>query len=274
MKPYVVKDILDANGNIVSSTQPEVKRQVISEETSETMRSLMEQVVIAKGGTNAAVKGYRIGGKSGTSQKQNPGDDPNARIGSYVAVAPVDDPAVTVLVMIDEPQSGDIYGSVIAAPVVASIMADTLPYLGYSPKYSAEEAAQMEVAVPTLLKYGVLEAESKLAATGLGKPKVIGSGNTVVKQVPSAGSMIPRDGTVILYTEGDGDKMVTVPNVIGLKPSIAKQRLESLNLNVVIKGVSGGDESLLSITTQSLSPESSVPIGSVIEITSVQKDTD
>lgn len=269
--PHVVKDVLDENGNVVRSVQTEVKRQVISEETSATVRGMMEEVVTAKSGVNAAVKGYRIGGKSGTSQKQNPGDSEDARIGSYIAVAPIDDPEIAVLVMIDEPQSGEIYGSVIAAPPAASILADTLPYLGFSPKYTAEELAAMETTVPLLVDKGVLEAESKLAASGLGKPKVVGDGNTVIKQVPTAGSKIPKDGTVIIYTDDTQEKTVTVPNVIGLSPKLAKQKLEQLQLNVVLHGADGD---LSKITVQSLEPETEVPIGTVIEITGVRSDTD
>lgn len=274
MTPYVVKDILDENGNIISSTQPEVKRQVISEETSAIMRELMERVVYDKAATNAYVKGYRIGGKSGTSQKQNPGDSEDARIGSYVSIAPIDDPEIAVFVMIDEPQSGDVYGSVVAAPVTASIMADTLPYLGYSPKYSEEEAAEMEVTVPTLLTKKILEAESALSAVGLGKPTIIGDGSYVVRQVPSSGNSIPRDGTVILYTEDVGDEMTTVPDVVGLKPSIAKQKLEDAQINVIINGPTGDDETYLEITSQSLEAGQEIPIGTVMEVTSTRMDTD
>lgn len=274
MQPYIVKDILDENGNIISSTQPEVKRQVISEETSAIMRQLMEKVVYDKTATNAYVKGYRIGGKSGTSQKQNPGDDENARIGSYVSVAPIDDPEIAVLVMIDEPQSGDVYGSVVAAPVTASIMADTLPYLGYSPQYSSEEAEKMEVTVPTLLEKGILEAESALAAVGLSKPQIVGNGNYVVRQVPSSGNMIPRDGRVILYTEDVSETMTTVPNVLGMTPSIAKQRLKDAKLNVIINGPTEEAGEKLEITTQSLEANTQVPIGTVMEITSTRLGTD
>lgn len=270
--PHLVKDILDENGNVIYSTPTEVKRQAISEETSALMRDMMESVVTEKTGSNAYVKGYRTGGKSGTSQKQNPGDKEGVYISSYIGVAPIDDPEIAVYVMIDESTSGDIYGSVVAAPVVTSVMSDVLPYLGFTPKYTAEDLETMNTTMPLLTGRGVLEAESKLSAVGLGKPKIIGDGATVVKQVPSVGSPIPKDGMVILYTEDAEEEMVSIPDVIGLKPALAQSRLEKLNLNVVING--SDDPVYAKITEQNIAKDTQVPIGTVIELTSVRSDTD
>ena len=174
--------------------------------------------------------------------------------------------------MIDESTSGDIYGSVVAAPVVTSVMSDVLPYLGFTPKYTAEDLETMNTTTPLLTGRGVLEAESKLSAVGLGKPKIIGDGATVVKQVPSVGSPIPKDGMVILYTEDAEEEMVTIPDVIGLKPALAQSRLEKLNLNVVING--SDDPVYAKITEQNIAKDTQVPIGTVIELTSVRSDTD
>lgn len=270
--PHVVKDFLDENNNVVSSVPTTVKRQVISEQTSAQLRTMMERVVDDKGGTNAAIKGYRIGGKSGTSQKLNQ-PDKNARIASYIGVAPADKPEIAVYVMVDEPTSGDVYGSVIAAPAVASIMSDTLPYLGYSPVYSEEEAQKLEVTMPYLLKKGVLEAQSKLSAVGLKKAVVIGEGNTVTRQVPSVASKIPKDGIIYLYTDDAEETTVTMPNVVGLSPSIAMKRLEAVNLNVIVNGMAI-DHSKSKITEQSVPEGTSVPIGTVVEITCIKSDTD
>lgn len=270
--PHVVKDFLDADNNIISSVGSNIKRQVVSEETSKQLRVMMEAVVDVKGGTNASIKGYRIGGKSGTSQKLNQ-PDKEARIASYIAVAPVNKPEIAVYVMVDEPTSGDVYGSVIAAPAVANIMRDTLPYLGYNPSYNEEEVAKLEVAVPYMLKLGVLEAQSKLSAVGLSKAKVIGEGNTVVKQVPSVGSKMPKDGIVYLYTESENETMVPVPNVVGLSPTQAKNKLQAANFNVTIKG-EATDHANSKIISQNIKEGIMTPIGTVVEITCIKSDTD
>lgn len=271
--PHIVKEILDQDNNIVKSVGTEVKRQVISEETSATMRKLMEEVVSAKGGTNASIKGYRIGGKSGTSQKQTPGDNQDAYISSYVAVAPMESPQIAVYIMVDEATSGDYYGSVVAAPIAASVLADTLPYLGYGPKYSEEELANSEKVVPFLLEKGVLDAKSLLAAQGFTQVQVVGSGSNVVKQVPSSGSKMPRDGTIILYTEDVAETTAKVPNVVGLSPDQAKARLTAAKFNVVIKGSATGHQTS-KITSQSIAAGTNTPIGTVIELTCLVVDTE
>ncbi len=129
MQPYIVKKITDANGKIVQETAPTVRRRVISEQTSVTMRELMEYTVTDGNGKNAAVEGYRVGGKSGTSQKMD-SDDEKARIASFVGVAPIDDPRLAVLVCLDEPHSWTTAGGSLSAPVVASVLHDSLEYLG------------------------------------------------------------------------------------------------------------------------------------------------
>ena len=255
----------------MKSVGTQVKRQVISQETSEKMRTVMETVVLEKQTTNAYVAGYRVGGKSGTAQKLNKGS--GIYVASYVAVAPIDDPQIAVLCMIDEPTSGQIYGSVVAMPPVASILADTLPYLGIMPQYTAEELAKQEVTMPLLTNSGVLEAESKLAAAGLGKPEIVGDGKTVIKQVPSVGSPIPKNGKVILYTDGSAEKTVTMPKVTSMRPNDARQLLENLGLNVIITGAAENN-ARSEITLQSYEEGASVPVGTVVELTSVEIYTD
>lgn len=275
VEPYVVEDILDSNNNVVSSHETNIKRQVISEETSATLRTVMEAVVDANGGTNGSVKGYRIAAKSGTSQRMNPGDEANTYIASYVAVAPADDPQIAVMVMADYPQNGAIYGGTIAAPAVAAIMADTLPYLGYSPEYSEEELASMETTVPLLYGKDIAAAKNKLIASGItGGVVVKGSGSTVIKQMPSSGAKIPKDGKVILYTDEETkQEYVTVPDVRNLTATQAKQRLKQLNLNVTVTGgvsmTSAGK-----VQQQSVSAGTSVPIGTVIELTIIGETLD
>lgn len=270
--PHVVKDILDQNGNIIRSVSTEVKRQVISADTSAKLRVMMEEVVDVKGGTNAAIMGYRIGGKSGTSQKLN-NKDKEARIASYVAVAPIDDPEIAVMIMVDEPTSGDIFGSVVGAPVAGKVLAEALPYLGYMPKYTKEQEEKLEIMVPDLMRKSVLESTSKLAQIGIEKPQVIGDGITVVRQMPSSGSKMPRDGRVVLYTEDIAETTVTVPNVVDLSPDAAKSKLEKLKLNVSIKGLATEHKNSR-ITQQSVEAGTNIPIGTVVEITCIKADTD
>lgn len=271
--PHVVKDILDENGNIIRSTQTEVKRQVISEESSAILRGMMEEVVDVKGGTNASVKGYRIGGKSGTSQKQNPGDDPEARIASYIGVAPANDPEIAVLVMVDESTTGDVYGTVIAAPPVAEVMADTLPYLGFGPQYTEEDEKTREMAVPYLLNSSIVEAEEKLLTAGFKELRIIGDGSTVKKQVPGVGEQMPKDGTVIIYTESESDNMAEMPNVIEMSPANAKSVLENTGFNVKIDGLAT-EHATSRITEQSIIEGQMAPIGTVVVITCRKLDTD
>ncbi len=129
MQPYIVQKITDADGKIMQETAPTVRRRVISEQTSATMRELMEYTVTDGNGKNVAVEGYRVGGKSGTSQKLD-SDDEKARIASFVGVAPIDDPRLAVLVCLDEPHSWTTAGGSLSAPVVASVLHDSLEYLG------------------------------------------------------------------------------------------------------------------------------------------------
>ena len=191
-----------------------------------------------------------------------------------MAVAPADDPQIAVMVMADYPQNGAIYGGTIAAPAVAAIMANTLPYLGYSPEYSEEELASMETTVPLLYGKDIAAAKNKLIASGItGGVVVKGDGDKVVRQMPSSGEKIPKDGKVILYTDDSEQQMVAVPDVRQLTATEAKQRLKQLNLNVTVTGgvsmTSAGK-----VQQQSVSPGTSVPVGTVVELTVIGETLD
>lgn len=267
--PHIVKDVLDDKGNVIQSVQTDVRHQVISTETSETMRTIMETVVTEKPTTNAYVAGYRIGGKSGTAQKLSKSED-NLYVASYVAVAPIDDPQIAVLCLVDEPTAeGQYYGSVVAMPPAAAILADTLPYLGISPKYTAEELEEQSVTMPLLLNMSELDAETKLSSVGLGKPEVIGSGSTIVRQVPSVGSSIPKDGKIYIYMDDSEGETLTVPDARGMRPSAAISRLKGMGFNVIVEGATANDENS-QITLQDLEPGDTVPVGTVITLTSVE----
>ena len=270
--PYVVDKIIDSDGNVVKSAQTVVRRQVISEETSATMRKILEDVVTANGGGNAYMSGYRIGGKSGTSEKiddYNSGKTPELRyVATICAIVPIDDPEYVMLVVCDEPTSGYIYGSAIAAPVVSAVFKEGLEYMGIYPQYTADELAQQDVTVPWVGGYNSIRAEAQLTAAGL-KAEYIGStdGTEVTGQVPSAGTVMPGGSTVMLYM---GDiplsdyRMSTVPNVIGMTVEEANKALSEAGLNISITGAATGSEA--KAVSQSVNSGLVVYRGSVIEV--------
>ena len=270
--PYVVDKIIDSDGNVVKSAQTVVRRQVISEETSATMRKILEDVVTANGGGNAYMSGYRIGGKSGTSEKiddYNSGKTPEMRyVATFCAIVPIDDPEYVMLVVCDEPTSGYIYASAIAAPVVSAVFKEGLEYMGIYPQYTADELAQQDVTVPWVGGYNSIRAEAQLTAAGL-KAEYIGStdGTEVTGQVPSAGTVMPSGSTVMLYM---GDiplsdyRMSTVPNVIGMTVEEANKALSEAGLNISITGAATGSEA--KAVSQSVNSGLVVYRGSVIEV--------
>lgn len=272
LTPYVVDKIIDSNGNVIKSAETIVKRQVISEETSATMRQILEDVVTFNGGSNAYISGYRIGGKSGTSEKiddYNSGKTEELRyVATFCAVVPINDPEYVMLVVCDEPTSGYIYGSAIAAPVVSAVFKEGLEYLNIYPEYTAEELAQQDVTVPYVAGYNSIRAEGMLTAAGL-KAEIIGStdGTVVTGQVPISGTVMPSGGTVLLYM---GDiplsdyRFSKVPNVIGMTVEEANKALTDAGLNICVTGSATGSEA--KAVTQSIEAGLTVYRGSVVEV--------
>lgn len=268
MQPYVVKEVIDENKNVVSKTEPVVKRQVISNETSGTVASLCEGVVANGSGRKAQLPGFRIGGKTGTSEKLGKNDS-DWKILSFVGFAPADDPQIAVLVMLDEPKLDNPYGSTIAAPIVKNMLADILPYLGMEPDVAVNE--NTSVAVPYLTNVMLEEAQSQLNDLGL-KSRIVGEGSTVLKQVPQANYQIPYGGTVILYTdETELAETVTVPNVLGKTGKQANTALLNAGLNIKIEG-DFADNVQTQVVSQSPLPDEKVAPGTVITVT-VQEAT-
>ena len=277
--PYVVSKIVDTNGNVVKTTEPSIKRQVISEETSAQMREVLESVVNRKDGSNAYIKGYDIGGKSGTSQKQdeiNRTGNEDLYVASYCAFAPADDPEIIMLVMVDEPtateQNGALmyYGSVVAVPAVANTLRDALPHLGYYPEYTEEELEALGVTLPSVEGQEVGRAKETLNALSL-QVTVVGSGDKVVAQVPARKSTVPRNGKVILYTEENYEtKYTTVPNIIGYSLSDVNTVLTNADLNFKVEGASGQSGAIA--YSQNYAEGCEVPAGTIIEVTFITKD--
>lgn len=264
MQPYIVEQQLDGDGNIVEVTTPKVVRQVVSEETSKELALLLEEVVESGSGRYAKVKGYRIGGKTGTSEKLDSGDD-SLRISSFLGFAPVDDPQIAVLLALDEPHNDSVYGSVIAAPVVGNILADILPYIGIEPEYSEEDLASIEMSVPYLIGEQPYEAQNTLKSSGF-NVYTVGDGNKVVKQIPGSGEPLIKGGTVVLYTDQEStEKTVTVPNVLGLSGQQASKALTNKNLNIKISGMDISDGNTKAIS-QTPAEGEKVPLGTVVTV--------
>lgn len=239
LEPHVVKEITDSKGNTVKSFQTKTVRQVISEASAKKLCSMLESVVANGSGRNAYIKGFRIAGKTGTSEKfisDTPDNGVEKRISSFVGFAPADDPEIVCLVLFDEPQVSVKFGSVIVAPVVGSILSDVLPYIGVEPQYTAEELAQMDVSVPNVTGLSVSDAKKKLSALKL-DTRVIGGDGTVTSQLPAGGQKIPYTGTVLLYTNNKKpDQKVAVPDVTKCTASAANDKLINAGLNIRIIG--------------------------------------
>ncbi len=271
MKPYIVEQVLDENNNVVEITQPTVVRQVISEETSELMRYLCEQVVDGGSGRYAKITGYRIGGKTGTSEKLDSGDQA-LRISSFFGFAPADDPEVAVLLALDEPHNDSVYGSVIAAPVVGKILADILPFIGVEPEYTDEELEKIEIATPGVVGQKIYEATTTMIGAGL-KAQTIGDGEVVIKQIPAVGEPIPKGSTVMIYTDEDSlDDTVQVPNILGLSGQAASKALSNRGLNIKVTGLSIDNQN---IKAAKQTPEygTQVPKGTVVTVEFVSTES-
>ena len=264
MKPQIVKEIRNDSG-VVKSYQPEIVNRVISEETSKTMREILESVVSSPNGSgkNAYIKGYRIGGKTGTSEK---GRNNDKRIASFIGFAPADDPQIVCLVMMDEPQVPVRYGGTIAAPVVGSIIEETLEYLGIERQYTEDELNTSTLTVPELREISVSDAKQTAQSQGF-NVRVVGSGETVLDQLPKPSVTVGKGSTVILYTEeGDDGKYTTVPDIKGKSPQAAKAELEDYGLNFEAVGAGLNTSGGAYAVKQSIAPGEKVLRATVISV--------
>ncbi len=272
--PYVVDKIVDSSGNIIRSTEPTIKRQVISGETSELMREITENIVNYNGGQNAYISGYRIGGKSGTSQKLDEYPSYAMRyVGSFCAFTPADDPEYIMLVCVDEPLGGKYYGSMVAAPVVSAVFSECLEYLGVYPQYTAEELALQDTQVPYVYGSALLDAITAINAKGL-KYTVIGDESGVVERtVPEAAAPIPKNGTVVIYMQGSSSQTVIVPDITGFTVDGANNTLTYYGLNISLSGGAVNNSSARAVS-QDPAPGTEVSKGTVIEVTFMINNSD
>lgn len=240
MRPYVVKEIVAADGSVIERSEPTVVDQPVSKETSQMMRKLLEQVVEEGGGRNAYIEGYRIGGKTGTAQVYKDGVvSSETHIGSFIGFAPIDDPQVAVLVIVDEADKSSDFGSVTAAPFARDILEKTLNYLGISRSIKAGQETLEKTAVPDVTGMKVSEAISTLKKAGF-QYALDRSGANVVDQLPAGGTEMAEKSIVMLYADGEieteAGMFVEVPDVKGLSIAAAGRLLASSGLNMRING--------------------------------------
>lgn len=264
--PHLVDRIIDDDGNVLWSFENEKVRQVVSTDVCSDISAVLEEGVATDGGAkNAYVPGYKIAAKTGTSQKRDIRDEQYV-VGSTVAYAPADAPKVACLIMVDTPTCENQYGSVVAAPYVAKVMEEVLPLLGVERNYSEKDKGLITTAISNYIGKSVDVVTSALDEKGLGY-EIIGNGETVVTQLPAAGStLMLKTGKVVLYTGKDTpeNNMITVPDLSGLGAESANSKLVSSGFNV---GISGSLSSTAVVTDQSPKAGESVPKGSIVTIT-------
>ena len=263
--PYLVERITDSDGNVTYRHDDTPVRQVISEQTSATVRECLEYVVASGTGKNGQVAGYRIGGKTGTADKGQTGDV----VVSFLCFAPADDPQVIMLITMDTPSRATgtyVSGGNMVAPTASTVMAEILPYLGVEPSYSAEELLGMDTTVPNVIGMSVEEAKAKLKDRALSY-KIVGDGETITDQMPAGGAIIPGKSSVILYVgeEKSTDKCV-VPHLIGKTPSEANTTATAAGLLIRFSGTTGSESSSVRVLSQSIDEGTEVEAGTVITV--------
>lgn len=263
--PYLVERITDSDGNVTYRHDDTPVRQVISEQTSATVRECLEYVVASGTGKNGQVAGYRIGGKTGTADKGQTGDV----VVSFLCFAPADDPQVIMLITMDTPSRATgtyVSGGNMVAPTASTVMAEILPYLGVEPSYSAEELLGMDTTVPNVIGMSVEEAKAKLKDRALSY-KIVGDGETITDQTPAGGAIIPGKSSVILYVgeEKSTDKCV-VPHLIGKTPSEANTTATAAGLLIRFSGTTGSESSSVRVLSQSIDEGTEVEAGTVVTV--------
>lgn len=243
MQPYVVQQVVDSNGNVIKNTEPTVKRQVISEHVAEEICKMLERNAKYGGAKNGYIAGYRIGGKTGTSQKivDENGQKTNDYIASFCGIAPCDDPEIALLCYFDTPDPKiNYYGSAVAGPCLRNIFNEVLPYLGVEKVFAEDEKAQVEISINNFTEMTVEEAKAELEKTGL-KAEVVGSGSKIVAQNPQPYSNVPTEGTVVLYTDEERKNKVIVPDFTGCSIDDVNYIAAQNDLNLLIIGSSVGE---------------------------------
>lgn len=264
--PYLVQSMQDSNGEVVYEHETEIKRKVMSDESAKTIAQILADGVAGVGGAkNAYVSGYRIAAKTGTSEKK--GETTTGEemyICSCVAFAPADEPQIAVIIIVDEPTKGLLYGSQVAAPYIAKTLETVLPYLGVEPIYTEEEKELIDKQIPDYTSLPVATARAYAESRGL-EVNVIGDGVYVSSQIPKAGSTYTYDGKINFYTDEDAYLTATVPNVIGKSRAEASDIINSLGFNIRISGVTAANSNA-AVAVQVPAAGENAPLGSVVKI--------
>ncbi len=266
VQPHVVSQILDDEGNVHSTTSTEVKRQAISSETAALIADILEENVSSGSGRNGYVAGYRVAGKTGTSEKKldSNGDGIDDYIASFCGFAPADNAEVVCLVFFDTPTGAAYYGSQVAAPVFAQIMSEVLPYLQVATQYTEEELAELDAIAGTYVGMSVEEAQSAASSEGF-TTSVKGEGDTVLAQVPGAGTPIPQGGNVVLYTDEDSAKtQIEIPDLTGYTVYDVNYLCSIYDINISITGAT--DSYLCTSTSQSIPAGTLVSPGTLVTV--------
>ncbi len=263
--PHFAQQITDSDGNVIWQHDDTPVRQVISEETSATVRECLEYVVASGTGKNGQVAGYRIGGKTGTADKGQSGDV----VVSFMCFAPADDPQIMMLITMDTPSRSTgtyVSGGNMVAPYSSAIMAEILPYLGIEPSYSAEELMGVDTTVPNVIGMSVEEAKDRLKERGFAC-KVEGDGETITDQTPVGGAIIPGKSTVVLYAGAENpDKMCTVPSLVGRTAAEANTAATNAGLLIRFTGTTSSESNTVLVFSQELEAGTEVPAGTVITV--------
>lgn len=263
-KPYIVSEVLDQEGNVKYRHDTTPLRQVISEDTSKTVRDIMEYEVEHGTGKNGKVVGYRIGGKTGTADQI----DGSVTV-SFTCCAPADDPQIMMLLTLSNAsdKTGTYRsGGNMAAPVASSVMAEILPYLGIEPTYSADELVGADKTVPNVVGLSLDAATAKLKAEGF-SCRGIGAGETVTDQTPLGGAIVPNNAEILLYLGAEkSTELCIVPSVVGDSAATANRKLTDAGLIMSVSGASGGSSASVRAISQSEEAGKEVPAGTVVRV--------
>ena len=264
MQPYVVSKVLDNNGNVVSETQPVVRRQVISESTCRKVIDAMVQTVETGTAKNAYVAGYNVAGKTGTSDNLAVVDVEQVA-SSFAGIAPADNPEISILIVVDNPKVDSNTGGAVAAPVAAEVIENTLTYLNVKRNYNEKEAGKLNVEVANFVGTDINSARKNATDAGF-TVKVAGEGDTVVSQCPAYGQYIPQDGVIILYTEKNAQTVtVKVPDFTGMSISAVMGSATQAGVNVKISGNAQSSSGLIAYR-QNIEKDTEVAYGSTVTV--------
>ena len=276
-EPYIVNQVLDEDGNVLSQHDTTPVRQVISEETSAIVREALEYVVSSGSGKNGQVAGYRIGGKTGTADKTGTRKTTREVVVSFMCFAPADDPQYIMLLTMDTPSRNTgtaVYGGTMVAPTASQIMGEILPALGIEPDYSAEELSGADAAVPYVVGKTAEEAKAALRSAGF-TYRTVGSGETVTDQTPAGGAIVPNNASVVLYLGAEkSDTPSTVPDVTGKTPTEANKALTNAGLIMKVAGATSASGGSVTAISQNAEAGSQLPAGSVVTVRFGVRTTD